>query len=134
MSVLRILLLLALLVPAALPAPAAARAPVSGEQSERAGQWGNPGTLRSHFQRHGAELGAADIRAYVAMAASLLRRAEAERLPTRIAGNGTIRIWDPRTGQFGAYNRDGSIRTLFRVTDPAYFARQPGEFRGVMPR
>jgi pyocin large subunit-like protein len=135
MPIVRILLLLLLLVPLQLqPAPAAARSPDSFSWSERTVEWGNPQTLDSHFRRHGADLGAADRRAYVAMAASLLRRAGPERLPTKLAGNGTIRIWDPQTGQFGAYNRDGSIRTLFLVRDPAYFARQPGRFRGVMPR
>ena len=40
--------------------------------------------------------------------------------------DGTIRVWDPKTRAFAAYNRDGTTRTYFKPGSPDYFERQPG--------
>jgi pyocin large subunit-like protein len=91
--------------------------------------WARPATLPEHFARHGAEVGARDEAAYVRLAASLLARAQRGEVPMKVARDGTIRVYDPQTHLFGAYNRDGGIRTLFVARDPRYFDRQPGEQR-----
>jgi pyocin large subunit-like protein len=40
--------------------------------------------------------------------------------------DGTLRVWDPKTGAFAAYNRDRTAKTYFKPGNPDYFARQPG--------
>ena len=60
------------------------------------------------------------------MAAQFLERANAEALPAKIDSAGTLRIFDYRTGTFGAYNRDGTTKTFFKPGTRDYFERQPG--------
>lgn len=36
------------------------------------------------------------------------------------------RVFDPKTGAFAAYNRDGTTKTFFKPGSPGYFERQPG--------
>ena len=48
---------------------------------------------------------------------------------------GVIRMWDPRTNTFGAYNSDGSTRTFYKPdpkihghpTNLDYWSEQPGD-------
>jgi pyocin large subunit-like protein len=88
--------------------------------------WGNPGSLRDHFERHGHDFAAKNADDYARMAAEFLRRAQAEGLPAKVDKAGTIRVFDPRTGAFGAYNSDGTTRTFFKPGSNGYFERQPG--------
>ncbi len=92
----------------------------------RAQTWGNPRTLADHFARHGSDFGARDAQEYAALAAQLLDRARSEGLPAKIDGDGTVRVYDSRTGAFGAYNSDGTTKTFFKPGSASYFARQPG--------
>jgi RHS repeat-associated protein len=74
--------------------------------------WGAAATLARHFADHGADVCA--------------QNAQAEGLPTKIDAEGVIRVYDPATNTFGAYNANGTTRTFFKPTSPTYFARQPG--------
>lgn len=88
--------------------------------------WGNPSSLPDHFARHGADFGARDQEEYARMAWELGQRAKTEHLPTKIDDYGVRRVYDPRTGAFAAYNRDGTTKTFFKPGSPGYFDRQPG--------
>ena len=91
--------------------------------------WSRPETLPDHFARHGEEVGARSPREYVQLADRLLQRGERGDVPMKVTRDGTRRIYDPATHLFGAFNRDGGIRTLFVARDPHYFDRQPGQLR-----
>ena len=83
-------------------------------------------TERAHFLSHGDDFGAASADDYVRQASEFLQNSQRQNLPTKLDPDGTIRIWDPQTNTFGAYNADGSLRTFFKPTSPTYFDRQPG--------
>jgi pyocin large subunit-like protein len=83
--------------------------------------------LPDHFARHGADFGARSPEDYAAQAAAFLLRAKAEGLPAKRDADGSLRIYDPSTGAFGAYNANGTTRTYFKPGSPTYFERQPGE-------
>ncbi len=106
-------------------ARAGSRAAIS-RTSAGAQTWGNPRTLPDHFARHGSDFHARNAQEYAALAAQLLRRAESEGLPAKVDGDGTMRVYDPGTGAFGAYNSDGTTKTFFKPGSASYFARQPG--------
>ena len=38
----------------------------------------------------------------------------------------TLRVFDPTTRVFGAYNSAGLTRTFFKPDNPTYWQRQPG--------
>jgi pyocin large subunit-like protein len=88
-------------------------------------RWGQPETLIDHFRRHGADFEAKSAREYARMAYDFFRIAEEERLPKKIAPDGTIRIYDRRTNTFGAYNPDGTTKTFFKPRNgEKYWKRQ----------
>jgi hypothetical protein len=88
--------------------------------------WGNPKTLADHFARHGKDFGAKSADDYARQASDFFRRSQAERLPTKIDADGVIRVYDPKSNTFGAFNPDGTTRTLFKPRSSTYFDRQPG--------
>jgi hypothetical protein len=89
--------------------------------------WGNPRTLQDHFDRHGADFGAASPDDYARQAWEFLQRAINRDYPAKQDdSDGTLRVWDPKTGSFAAYNRDRTTKTYFKPGSPDYFARQPG--------
>jgi hypothetical protein len=90
------------------------------------GFWGNLETLGDHFERHGSDFGATSLEDYAQQASDFLTRSQVEGLPTKIDSNGTIRVYDPATNTFGAYNPNGSTLTFFKPSSPTYFSRQPG--------
>jgi len=55
-------------------------------------------------------------------------------VPTKIDGKGVIRVYDPETNTFGAFNPDGTTRTFFKPsplhhkypTNLDYWHAQPG--------
>ena len=98
----------------------------SGTDAAASRTWGNPRSLRDHFERHGRDFTAKNPDDYARMAAQFLRRAKAEGLPAKVDDAGTIRVFDPATGAFGAYNRDGTTKTFFKPGSNGYFDRQPG--------
>jgi pyocin large subunit-like protein len=89
--------------------------------------WGRVDTLADHFARHGRDFHARDAEDYAAQAAALLQRARANGLPAKRTADGTIRVYEPATGAFGAYNANGTTKTFFKPGSPSYFDRQPGE-------
>lgn len=82
--------------------------------------------LERHYRDHGADFGARSAEDYARQADDFLRRANRDKLPTKVDTDGVVRIYDPQTNTFGAYNADGTARTLFKPTSPTYFDRQPG--------
>ncbi len=89
--------------------------------------WGRIETLGDHFARHGRDFQARDPDDYAAQAAAFLQRARTTGLPAKRDTDGTLRVFDPATGAFAAYNRDGTTRTYFKPGTRDYFDRQPGE-------
>lgn len=96
--------------------------------------WGRAETLEDHFRRHGADFQARDAADYARQAHLFRQRAYSSGLPAKRDGDGSLRIFDPRTRAFGAYNGDGTTRTYFKASDPRYFDRQPGERVNLGPR
>src|SRR3954452_23307473 len=88
--------------------------------------WGHPATLPDHFARHGADFGARNAGEYASMAALFLERGRAEGLPAKVDGRGDLRVFDSRSGAFGAYNPNGTTKTFFKPRSAAYFKKQPG--------
>jgi uncharacterized protein YukE len=89
--------------------------------------WGRLDTLEDHFLRHGADLGATSAHDYATRASQFFQRSQWQRFPTTVDADGIIRVYDPATNTFGAFNPNGTTRTFFtpkRGTD--YWADQPG--------
>jgi hypothetical protein len=89
--------------------------------------WGFLPSLPDHFERHGRDFKAKDADDYARMAWEFGQRAKAEGLLTKVDSEGVTRIYDPKSGAFGAYNRDGTTKTFFKPNSRDYFDRQPGE-------
>lgn len=89
--------------------------------------WGNYGTLPDHFARHGADFHAKDQEEYARLAWEFLRRARAEGLPAKLDEEHVLRVYDPATGAFAAYNPNGTTKTFFKPRNREYFERQPGQ-------
>ncbi len=88
--------------------------------------WANLKTLDDHFARHGADFGATSADDYARMGSEFFQRGGAQHLPTKIAPDGTIRMYDPATNTFGSFAPNGMTKTLFKPTSPDYWSRQPG--------
>ena len=113
--------------PSSGPAPVATESRASTANSGSARQtWGHIDTLADHFARHGHDFHARDADDYAAQAAAFLQRAKTNGLPAKRDTDGSLRIFDPGTGAFGAYNANGTTRTYFKPGSPAYFDHQPG--------
>ncbi len=91
--------------------------------------WANLKTLDDHFARHGADFGAKSADDYASMASEFFQRGGAQQFPTKIASDGTIRMFDPATNTFGSFAPNGMTKTFFKPTSPTYWARQPGVLR-----
>jgi hypothetical protein len=89
--------------------------------------WGYLPSLPDHFERHGQDFKAKDADDYARMAWEFRQRAKAEGLPTKVDSEGVTRVYDPKTGTFAAYNRNGTTKTFFKPNSRDYFDRQPGE-------
>lgn len=88
--------------------------------------WGNIASLPDHFARHGRDFGAKNAEDYARMAWQFLQRAKTDGLPAKQDEIGVLRVFDPKSGAFAAYNRDGTTKTFFKPGSREYFARQPG--------
>ena len=108
------------------PRPATTRASMPSAALRVGQSWGNPATLPDHFSRHGSDFGATSAEDYARLAWQFLQRAKAEGLPAKVDPTGTLRVYDPASGAFAAYNRDGTTKTFFKPGSPGYFDRQPG--------
>ena len=89
--------------------------------------WGSMASLPDHFARHGRDFKAKDADDYARQAWEFLARANAEGLPAKVDADRVLRVFEPRTRNFAAYNRDGTAKTYFRPQSSGYFERQPGE-------
>lgn len=108
--------------PAATPASTTpARAPPTRET------WGNVSSLQDHYDRHGADFQSRSPDDYAAQAWLFLQRAKAGQVPMKWDdADSTLRVFDPKTRAFAAYNRDGTTKTYFRPGNASYWQRQPG--------
>ena len=88
--------------------------------------WGNVGSLPDHFARHGADFHAKDAEDYARLAWEFGQRSKQGGLLVKVDDDGTRRVFDPKSGAFAAYNRDGTTKTFFKPNSRDYFARQPG--------
>ena len=114
--------------------PAAAAAAVAAPQAPPAREtWGAVATLQDHFNRHGRDFGATSPEDYAAQAWRFLQRAKIEGLPVKLDPEGTLRVWDPKTGAFAAYGRNGRTKTYFKPGRRGYFDRQPGRLVRLKP-
>jgi pyocin large subunit-like protein len=114
-------------VEAVAPIGVVGKAKLAGRVAARAGaHWGNPKTLARHFRDHGADFGAKNADDYARQASDFLRSSQAGGLPTKIDADGVIRVFDPKSNTFGAFNPDGTTRTFFKPSSPTYWDRQPG--------
>jgi pyocin large subunit-like protein len=80
-----------------------------------------------HYAKHGREFGNVSQAEYLHLAQEL-RDAPAGGPILEVAKpDGVITRFDRRSGAFGAYNRDRTIRTFFKPNDgERYFRRQAG--------
>ncbi len=88
--------------------------------------WGHLPSLPDHFARHGGDFAAKSQDDYAAQAWRFRERAVAEKLPMKLDTDGTVRVFDPKSRAFAAFNRDGTTKTYFRPDNPSYWQRQPG--------
>lgn len=88
--------------------------------------WGNPESLPDHFARHGGDFHAKDAEDYARMSWEFLQRAKTDGLPAKVDEDGVLRVFDPKTGTFASYNRNGTTKTFFKPGSNGYFERQPG--------
>jgi hypothetical protein len=101
--------------------------------------WSGPASLTKHFEKHGADFGSVSEDEYASQASAFLQLSQAEGMPTKIDSTGVIRIYDPKSNSFGAFNADGTTRTFFkpnmqlrgRGTNWDYWIGQPGLDRGL---
>ena len=96
--------------------------------------WGNLPSLPDHFARHGGDFGAKNPDDYARQAWEFLQRAKAEGLPAKVDDEGVLRIYDPKSGTFASYNKDGTAKTFFKPGSHGYFERQPGRIVKLKPQ
>jgi RHS repeat-associated protein len=89
--------------------------------------WGRQDTLDRHFRDHGKDFGSKNPAQYAEQTREFFRQSQMNRWPTKIDKDGIIRCYDPKTNTFGAYNPDGTSRTMFKPNSPTYWDRQPGK-------
>lgn len=117
--------------PVAAPPPPASTETPRGPPPTRA-TWGRMETLQDHFDRHGADFRATSPDDYAAKAWQFLQRARAGQLLMKWdAEEDSLRVFDPSSRAFAAYNRDGTTKTFFRPNSASYWDRQPG--RSIQP-
>ena len=76
--------------------------------------WGDTEKLNEHFKNHGKQFGSKSPRDYAQRAKAFYDKAMKQKLPMFQDKYGTIRIYDPKTNIFGAYNSNGTPRTIFK--------------------
>lgn len=87
--------------------------------------WANIGTLERHVKDHGKDFGITSQTEYAKRAQEFYRHAQQSKLPAVIDRDGNLRFYDPKTNTFGAYNPDGSTRTLYKPpAGERYFQNQ----------
>jgi pyocin large subunit-like protein len=83
--------------------------------------------FEEHFTKHGREFGNITADEYLHLAQEL-RDAPAGGPILEIAKpDGVVTRFDKRSGAFGAYNRDRTIRTFFKPNDGERYFRRQGD-------
>jgi pyocin large subunit-like protein len=83
--------------------------------------------FEEHYQKHGDEFGRVTKAQYLCLAQDLLDARSGATILEQRRPDGIVAKFDRRNGYFGAYNRDGTIRTFFIPNDgERYFRRQAG--------
>jgi len=81
--------------------------------------------LVEHYEKHGREFGPITLEQYLRKAQELRDRPAGGPILESLRPDGVTTRFDRGTGDFVAFNRDGTIRTYFRPSDgEAYFRRQ----------
>jgi RHS repeat-associated protein len=89
--------------------------------------WGRADTLDDHFRRHGGDFGGSSADDYAQKAADFFQDAQRRGLPTKVDADGVVRVYDPATNTFGAYNPNGTTRTFYKPRRGIdYWNDQPG--------
>ena len=84
--------------------------------------------LEEHYAKHGREFGNISQREYLDHAQALRDAPADGSILQAVTPDGIISRFDRKTGAFGAYNRDGTIRTFFIPNaGERYFHRQAGK-------
>ncbi len=90
--------------------------------------WGRPETLEKHFNDHGADFSASSPSEYTSQSQDFYGDGLSDAhsgIETHVTQDGTIKMYQPSTNTFGAYNSDGSTKTFFKPTAGAdYWKRQ----------
>jgi pyocin large subunit-like protein len=100
--------------------PAASSAPPARKT------WGHLVSLPDHYDRHGGDFQAKNPEDYARLAWEFLQRGRQKGWPAKVDEDQVLRVFDPGTGSFAAYNRDGTTKTFFKPGSRDYFERQPG--------
>jgi pyocin large subunit-like protein len=83
--------------------------------------------FEEHFQKHGREFGSITAEQYLQFAQDLRDAPAGGPILEVVKRGGIVTRFDRRNSHFGAYNRDGTIRTFFIPNDgEGYFHRQAG--------
>ena len=88
--------------------------------------WGRPETLDKHLSEHGGDFGVDTPEDYVTLSQKFFNDALADpNSQVRVhMDQKIVRIYDPATNTFGAYNLDDhTTRTFFKPTSESYWAR-----------
>src|SRR5215475_11574831 len=81
--------------------------------------------LEEHYQKHGREFGHIGEDEYLRLAQELRDAPSGGPILESVKPGGVVTRFDRRTGHFGAYNPDRTIRTFFIPNDgERYFHRQ----------
>jgi hypothetical protein len=112
------------------PAPVKppAKAPPAVKTPPTAKTWGYMPSLQDHYERHGRDFNCTSADDYAAKAWMFLQYARRNNLPMKWdAADRTLRVWEPKTRAFAAYNANGTTKTFFRPNSDSYWSRQPGK-------
>ena len=78
-----------------------------------------------HYRKHGREFGSITMEQYLRKAQELRDRPAGGPVLESARADGVVTRFDRTSGDFIAFNRDGTIRTYFRPADgEAYYERQ----------
>ena len=89
--------------------------------------WGYIPSLQDHFDRHGRDFQSTSPEDYAAKAWMFLQYAKRNNLPMKWdSADRTLRVWEPKSRAFAAYNANGTTKTFFRPNSDTYWSRQPG--------
>ena len=109
-------------------------APSPGATAARDGAGFGPGVgfadtrrLEEHYEKHGAEFGAASRQDYLRLAQKLRDAPAGGPILEAVRRDGVVTRFDRQTGAFIAFNANGVIRTFFRPNDGERYWRRQAE-------